>query len=1214
MYLGLIVHKVKYLKHLEKNLFTSYNVTILAYGQTSSGKTYTMGTAQHQSGRYNMEQEGIVPRAMALLFDNLNSNSNQTPDVVRSITPTPSRSSSTTDTNITQPKNRLRPPSRRSHVPSPSTTISSHTTSAKQQQQQQKYTIKVSFVEIYNEELNDLLNGAPSNERPAVNIREDAKGHIYWTGVKELPVYSTDDVLFHLEQGTRNRATGATDMNDISSRSHAIFSVSLKHEKWVPAGGNTNHSRTDSPVFGRKRSGSSIRAGGVTSLPSEDGEWMITNSKFHFVDLAGSERLKRTAAEGDRRKEGININAGLLALGNVISALGDPSKRGTHVPYRDSKLTRLLQDSLGGSATTLMIACASPTEYNLSETLNTLQYANRARNIKNRVEKNEVEEWMTTDNIELLRTMIGKLKTDLRNFKSGSMSSSSVASTVVASPTHNEHDLITNGNDSDQVYQEQRLAIADLQRQVEELDGEASVTRERNKVVETELKRVRKLESMRKKEEELKMNNNLDFQHLVEPVIEEYEKSISALESQLSIARAALNHSDIGFEEQRAKLEQCELMLENQDQTVSDLRTRLSKLQEREHNNETYIDELEGKLMRSANDALRDQELLNELKTRITRFKETDENTEQYIFDLEQRLATSEADRITLQKSVESLESKMTDVDTTNAKLRAQLNKAEDSTTEKMMLQELDEVTKKCKSLEDERDQLKIEVERLSAAAKLEQQQQSGKNKQNQQQKDFSNENKNSNSNVSDVNGQQDRAARRQTYRRSYADEMETPESAAAMNIQKAERRAEEATARALHLERELRELQDDHHETCKELDEVLMRYQESLDQVDLMQQQEQKRRSLSAIKKSNQDSSGNEHHATSDDEDSADEKNGAGGSPNALGKEMLRAKEVAETKEREARIQRIKELEKHVDDLQEQLDQRQADLKNVQHEFEQHKATALQENQVLETKYQRQVETLNDTIQQLKTEHKSSLKRLQQELIDEKNMRDRGADEQKDELQKRYDILQSEFDNLKVSSDAALSYTKQENEQDIQKLHEQVTDLQQQVVDHKKTVGVQDKHIEDLSQQLNQLNQDLTKAREVITELESESSKHMDVLQRSLSDNKKLETKMNGADEHHQSRIQILEEQLRTTQSSLTTSTDENKQLQQEIDQHRARIEQQSIDAQQRLQALEKHCADQASVIDSLRQSVDTANMDLESKTKNLNAVKVGSDALEKQ
>ncbi|KAI8148369.1 P-loop containing nucleoside triphosphate hydrolase protein, partial [Fennellomyces sp. T-0311] len=480
---------------------------------------------------------------MTLLFDILQQSGNNTvTSDVRPITPAPSISSST---DTTAPKNRLRPPSRRSHVPST-------TPPPPPLPKQEKFSIKVSFVEIYNEELNDLLNDAAPTERPPITIREDAKGHIYWTGVKEVAVHSTDDVLYHLEQGTRNRATGATDMNEKSSRSHAIFSVSLKHEKW-------------------------------TAAASDDGEWMITNSKFHFVDLAGSERLKRTAAEGDRRKEGININAGLLALGNVISALGDPSKRSTHVPYRDSKLTRLLQDSLGGSAATLMIACASPTEYNLSETLNTLQYANRARNIKNRIEKNEVEEWMTTENLELLRTMVGKLKSELRALKSGSVSSSSTVTN-----SFNDHVDLLNGNDSDQVYQEQRLLIADLQRQVEELDGEATVTRERNKVVEQELKRSRKLELVRKKEEELKMNNNLDFQHLVEPVIEEYEKSISALESQLAMARAALNHSDIGFEEQRAKLEQCELMLETQDQTVSDLRNRLSKLQERETNSEAY--------------------------------------------------------------------------------------------------------------------------------------------------------------------------------------------------------------------------------------------------------------------------------------------------------------------------------------------------------------------------------------------------------------------------------------------------------------------------------------------------------------------------------------------------------------------------------------------------------------------------------------------------
>ncbi|OAD06231.1 hypothetical protein MUCCIDRAFT_35479, partial [Mucor lusitanicus CBS 277.49] len=275
-----------------------YNVTMLAYGQTSSGKTYTMGTAQH-TGATDPEEDGI---------------------------------------------SNLRPLSHIHH-------------STQQQKSVYRYSVKVSFVEIYNEELIDLLNSAHPSEKPPVTIREDTKGHIYWTGVKEVTVHSTDDVLHFLQQGTENRATGSTDMNEKSSRSHAIFSVTLKQERWVPA----------SPQSSR----------------AANGDWIITSSKFHFVDLAGSERLKRTAAEGDRRKEGININAGLLALGNVISALGDPSKKSTHVPYRDSKLTRLLQDSLGGSAMTLMIACVSPAESNLSETLNTLQYANRARNIKN---------------------------------------------------------------------------------------------------------------------------------------------------------------------------------------------------------------------------------------------------------------------------------------------------------------------------------------------------------------------------------------------------------------------------------------------------------------------------------------------------------------------------------------------------------------------------------------------------------------------------------------------------------------------------------------------------------------------------------------------------------------------------------------------------------------------------------------------------------------
>lgn len=145
-------------------------------------------------------------------------------------------------------------------------------------------------------------------------------------------------------------------------------------------------------------------------------EFETLTAKFHFVDLAGSERLKRTGATGDRAKEGISINCGLLALGNVISALGDKTKRALHVPYRDSKLTRLLQDSLGGNSQTVMIACVSPSDRDFMETLSTLKYANRARNIKNKVTINQDTSSRT---IMSLRREIQQLQLELVEYRQG---------------------------------------------------------------------------------------------------------------------------------------------------------------------------------------------------------------------------------------------------------------------------------------------------------------------------------------------------------------------------------------------------------------------------------------------------------------------------------------------------------------------------------------------------------------------------------------------------------------------------------------------------------------------------------------------------------------------------------------------------------------------------------------------------------------------------
>lgn len=205
----------------------------------------------------------------------------------------------------------------------------------------------------------------------------------------------------YLVLGGASRATGSTLMNEQSSRSHAIFSLIL-HQRDVATG-------------------------------------QCRVAKFHLVDLAGSERAKRTGAVAGRFKESVSINQGLLALGNVISALGDEKRRnaattattgngngGVHVPYRDSKLTRLLQDSLGGNSKTLMIACVSPATINFEETLNTLKYANRAKNIRNRPIVNQQAESATKqseDEIARMKEEIASLQTKLQQ-------STSISSTV----------------------------------------------------------------------------------------------------------------------------------------------------------------------------------------------------------------------------------------------------------------------------------------------------------------------------------------------------------------------------------------------------------------------------------------------------------------------------------------------------------------------------------------------------------------------------------------------------------------------------------------------------------------------------------------------------------------------------------------------------------------------------------------------------------------
>ncbi|XP_067008931.2 chromosome-associated kinesin KIF4A-like [Anabrus simplex] len=264
-------------KGLVTKLFEGYNVTVLAYGQTSSGKTFSMGTSC-LSG----ENMGVIQRAVVDIFDEVR-----------------------VQTNF-------------------------------------KFTLRVSYMELYQEQLFDLL--APN--KATVDIREDGKGMVRVPRLTEVNVNSPDHAMALLTQGSTWRTTGSTTMNIQSSRSHAIFTINIYKQD--------------------------------ISNPR-----LVYTSKFHFVDLAGSERQNKCKSSGERLRESISINRGLLALGNVISALGDDSPKG-HITYRDSKLTRLLQDSLGGNSLTLLIACVSPADYNESETISTLRYADRAKRIKNK--------------------------------------------------------------------------------------------------------------------------------------------------------------------------------------------------------------------------------------------------------------------------------------------------------------------------------------------------------------------------------------------------------------------------------------------------------------------------------------------------------------------------------------------------------------------------------------------------------------------------------------------------------------------------------------------------------------------------------------------------------------------------------------------------------------------------------------------------------------
>ena len=457
-----------------------------------------------------------------------------------------------------------------------------------------------------------LPEDATFTERANVQIREDPRGRIFVEGLNSVRITSIEELLRTLNHGSTIRQTDATAINARSSRSHAVFTISLRQTR--AQGFNTN-----------KRSSTHLDNLSNGETP------MTVESKLHFVDLAGSERLKNTGATGDRAKEGISINAGLASLGKVISQLSSRSP-GTYVSYRDSKLTRMLQDSLGGNAITYMIACVTPAEFHLSETLNTVQYAQRARNIQSKPKIQQVDDGGDKQAIiERLRTEIAFLRQQIRSAESGERRNG-IISERPDRPNERETEMQNHLLDVQESYNalSQRHAklvseltkSADANDQINPIAGESAVDR---------LKRSQANQAM------------------IEQVVMEYEKTIQSLETNLSTTRGSLANTESNLLERETKCAYVETM--NQQ-----LNARVQKLMDRESNTEQYLHDLESRLEDQSSGGEKNDAIISELRKEIARIRESETNAEDYICTLEERLAECDQDMEIMQREVERLE------------------------------------------------------------------------------------------------------------------------------------------------------------------------------------------------------------------------------------------------------------------------------------------------------------------------------------------------------------------------------------------------------------------------------------------------------------------------------------------------------------------------------------------------------------------------------
>ncbi|XP_032693444.1 kinesin-like protein KIF3A isoform X1 [Lontra canadensis] len=454
------------------SVLEGYNGTIFAYGQTGTGKTFTM-----EGVRAVPELRGIIPNSFAHIFGHIAKAEGDT-----------------------------------------------------------RFLVRVSYLEIYNEEVRDLL-GKDQTQRLEVKERPDVG--VYIKDLSAYVVNNADDMDRIMTLGHKNRSVGATNMNEHSSRSHAIFTITIEcSEKGV------------------------------------DGNMHVRMGKLHLVDLAGSERQAKTGATGQRLKEATKINLSLSTLGNVISALVDG--KSTHVPYRNSKLTRLLQDSLGGNSKTMMCANIGPADYNYDETISTLRYANRAKNIKNKARINE----------DPKDALLRQFQKEIEELKKKLEEGEEISGSDISGSEEEEDEEGEVGEDGEKRKKRRDQAGKKKVSPDKMVEMQAKIDEER-KALETKLDMEEEERNKARAELEKREKDLLKAQQEHQSLLEK----LSALEKKVIVggvdllAKAEeqeklLEESNMELEERRKRAEQLRRELEEKEQERLDIEEKYTSLQE----------------------------------------------------------------------------------------------------------------------------------------------------------------------------------------------------------------------------------------------------------------------------------------------------------------------------------------------------------------------------------------------------------------------------------------------------------------------------------------------------------------------------------------------------------------------------------------------------------------------------------------------------------